>query len=115
MKELISEILNENDEKKAVLLKEKKSLEAGTLLQKRNEYRLQYCEDTSRIVMQLEREFDMIERKYNKLIEQKTVFAKRALARIHYILQEGVSEEDNIIKLINLLDRSEKKMRFWWK
>lgn len=109
VKELISEILNENDEKKAVLLKEKKSLEAGTLLQKRNEYRLQYCEDTSRIVMQLEREFDMIERKYNKLIEQKTVFAKRALARIHYILQEGVSEEDNIIKLINLLDRSEKK------
>ena len=109
VKELISEILNENDEKKAVLLKEKKSLEAGTLLQKRNEYRLQYCEDTSRIVLQLEREFGMIERKYNKLIEQKTVFAKRALARIHYILQEGVSEEDNIIKLINLLDRSEKK------
>ena len=109
VKELISEILNENDEKKAVLLKEKNSLETGTLLQKRNEYRLQYCEDTSRIVMQLEREFDMIERKYNKLIEQKTVFAKRALARIHYILQEGVSEEDNIIKLINLLDRSEKK------
>ena len=109
MKELISEILNENDAKKAVLLKEKNSLETGTLLQKRNEYRLQYCEDTSRIVMQLEREFDMIERKYNKLIEQKTVFAKRALARIHYILQEGVSEEDNIIKLINLLDRSEKK------
>ena len=109
VKELISEILNENDEKKAVLLKEKNSLETGTLLQKRNEYRLQYCEDTSRIVMQLEREFDMIECKYNKLIEQKTVFAKRALARIHYILQEGVSEEDNIIKLINLLDRSEKK------
>ncbi len=108
VKELISEILNENDEKKAVLLKEK-NLEAGTLLQKRNEYRLQYCEDTSRIVMQLEREFDMIKRKYNKLIEQKTVFAKRALARIHYILQEGVSEEDNIVKLINLLDRSEKK------
>ena len=109
MKELISEILNENDEKKSVLLKEKKSLEQARFLQKRNEYRLQYCEDTSRIVMQLEREFDMIERKYNKLIEQKTVFAKRALVRIHYILQEGVSEEDNIIKLINLLDRSEKK------
>ena len=31
MKELISEILNENDEKKAVLMKEKNSLEAGTL------------------------------------------------------------------------------------
>lgn len=57
----------------------------------------------------MEREFDLIERKYNKLIEQKTIFAKRALARIHYILQEGVGEDDNIIKLINLLDRSEKK------
>ena len=30
VKELISEILNENDEKKAVLLKEKNSLETGT-------------------------------------------------------------------------------------
>ena len=109
VKELISQILNENDEKKEALLREKRTLEAGTLLQKRNEYRLQYCEETSRVVMQLEREFDVIERKYNKLIEQKTIFAKRALARIHYILQEGVSEEDNIIKLINLLDRSAKK------
>lgn len=43
-------------------------------------------------------------KKYNKLIEQKTVFAKRALARIHYILQEGSSDEDHIVKLINLLD-----------
>lgn len=51
-----------------------------------------------------EREFDLIEKKYNKLIEQKTVFAKRALARIHYILQEGSSDEDHIVKLINLLD-----------
>lgn len=109
VKELISQILNENDEKKEALLREKRTLEAGTLLQRRNEYRLEYCEDASRIVSQLEREFDVIERKYNKLIEQKTIFAKRALARIHYILQEGVSEEDNIIKLINLLDRSAKK------
>ena len=53
---------------------------------------------------QVEREFDLIEKKYNKLIEQKTVFAKRALARIHYILQEGSSDEDHIVKLINLLD-----------
>ena len=50
------------------------------------------------------RQFDLIEKKYNKLIEQKTVFAKRALARIHYILQEGSSDEDHIVKLINLLD-----------
>ena len=109
VKELISQILNENDEKREILLREGLSLQAGTLLQKRNEYRLQYCEDASRIVSQIEREFDIIERKYNKLIEQKTIFAKRALARIHYILQEGAGEDDNIIRLINLLDRSGKK------
>ena len=49
-----------------------------------------------------------IERKYNKLIEQKTIFAKRALARIHYILQEGADDEDNIVKLINPIDKSDK-------
>ena len=58
----------------------------------------------SNIISNMEREFDLIEKKYNKLIEQKTVFAKRALARIHYILQEGSSDEDHIVKLINLLD-----------
>ena len=115
VKELISEILNENDEKKAVLLKEKNLSKQARFYRREMSTDCSIVRDTSRIVMQLEREFDMIERKYNKLIEQKTVFAKRALARIHYILQEGVSEEDNIIKLINLLDRSEKKMRFWWK
>lgn len=109
VKELISQILNENDRRREQLLREGFSLEEGTLLHKRNEYRLQYCEDASRIVSQIEREFDIIERKYNKLIEQKTIFAKRALARIHYILQEGAGEDDNIIRLINLLDRSEKK------
>lgn len=76
----------------------------GTVTSKRNQYRLEYCESASQLVYQVEREFDLIEKKYNKLIEQKTVFAKRALARIHYILQEGSSDEDHIVKLINLLD-----------
>ena len=57
------------------------------------------------MVYQVEREFDLIERKYNKLIEQKAVFAKRALARLHYISNEGMRDGDNVIKLINLLDR----------
>lgn len=109
VKELISQILNENDTKKEALLREGIGLEPGTIDQRRNEYRILYCEDAGKIVTQIEREFDMIERKYNKLISQKTVFAKRALARIHYILQEGADDEDNIIKLIALLDRSEKK------
>ena len=54
-------------------------------------------------MVQAEREFDLIEKKYNRLIELKTVFARRALARIHYILQEGSAQEDQTLVLINLL------------
>ena len=53
---------------------------------------MEYCDKASELVYKVEHEFDLIERKYNKLIEQKTIFAKRALARIHYILQEGADE-----------------------
>ena len=105
VKELISQILRENDQKKERLLKESIGLVEGTIDSKRNQYRLEYCENASHLVYQVEREFDLIEKKYNKLIEQKTIFAKRALARIHYILQEGAEDEDRIVKLINLLDR----------
>ena len=109
VKELISQILNANDRKKEELIRAGVTLEPGSLMQRRNQYSLDYCEDTSQLVYQIEREFDLIEKKYNKLIEQKTIFAKRALARIHYILQEGAGEEDNTVRLINLLDRSSKK------
>ena len=104
VKELVSQILRENDQKREQLVKERTGLVEGTVTSKRNQYRLEYCESASQLVYQVEREFDLIEKKYNKLIEQKTVFAKRALARIHYILQEGSSDEDHIVKLINLLD-----------
>ena len=107
VKELISQILRENDEKKELFLKEGIGLVEGTVAIQRNRYRLEYCESASHLVYQVEREFDLIEKKYNKLIEQKTIFAKRALARIHYILQEGSSDEDHIVKLINLLDHPE--------
>ena len=109
VKELIGQILNANDRKKEELIRAGFTLEPGSLMQRRNQYSLDYCEDTSQLVYQIEREFDLIEKKYNKLIEQKTIFAKRALARIHYILQEGAGEEDNTVRLINLLDRSSKK------
>lgn len=59
------------------------------------------------MVYQVEREFDLIEKKYNKLIEQKAVFARRALARIRYIFQEGIHDEDNILKLLKLIDTSQ--------
>ena len=80
----------------------------GTFERKRYEYSVEYCDKASELVYKVEHEFDLIERKYNKLIEQKTIFAKRALARIHYILQEGADDEDNIVKLINLIDKSDK-------
>lgn len=59
--------------------------------------------------MSVEREFDLIEKKYNRLIELKTVFARRALARIHYLLQEGAGAEDSTLELIGLLNNSGKK------
>lgn len=43
------------------------------------------------------------------LIEQKTVFAGRAAARIRYILMEGAVEEDRTVTLVNLLNQSGKQ------
>lgn len=67
------------------------------------------CEEAVDLICQVEREFDTIERRYNKLIEQKTVFASRAAARIRYMMQEGDREEDQTVTLVNLLARSGKK------
>ena len=108
VKELISKILNQNDDRRAELEGILSQTTPGTFERKRYEYSVEYCDKASELVYKVEHEFDLIERKYNKLIEQKTVFAKRALARIHYILQEGADDEDNIVKLINLIDKSDK-------
>ena len=108
VKELISKILNQNDDRRAELEGILLQTTPGTFERKRYEYSVEYCDKASELVYKVEHEFDLIERKYNKLIEQKTIFAKRALARIHYILQEGADDEDNIVKLINLIDKSDK-------
>ena len=63
------------------------------------------CEEAMTIC-RIEREFDAIERRYNKLIEQKTVFASRAAARIRYILMEGAAEKDRTVEFVNLLNQS---------
>ena len=83
----------------------KMSQTAGDLQQKQSRIRraLEFCQETRELVYQIEREFDLIERRYNKLIEQKAIFAKRALARVHYILQEGSSAEDGLLKLVQLM------------
>ena len=108
VKELISQILNENEELQRKLSAEIASMtadvsQANSLEVRRNRYRLTSAEEAMTMVYQVEREFDLIERRYNKLIEQKAVFAKRALARIRYIFQEGIHDEDNIRKLLQLL------------
>lgn len=97
VKELIDQNLSENELRRQKLEQEGKK--RAVLL----------CEEAMDIICQIEREFDAIERRYNKLIEQKTIFASRAAARIRYILQEGASEEDQTIVLINLLARSSRK------
>lgn len=108
VKELISDILNENELQRTKLEKSSGDpSEKGNA--SRKERALAFCDEAARLVWQVEREFDLIEKKYNRLIELKTVFARRALARIHYILQEGAGEDDNTIVLINLINRSEKK------
>lgn len=108
VKELISDILNENELRRNEL--ENRSVDLlGEGNARRKERALAFCGEAARLVWQVEREFDLIEKKYNRLIELKTVFARRALARIHYILQEGAGEDDNTIVLINLINRSEKK------
>lgn len=109
VKELISQILWDNDKRRMELEKKRKEHEENTIPYVRNERAIELCEEATHMVHLVEREFDLIERKYNHLVEQKAVFAKRALARIHYILQEDNLDEDNIVALMNLLERSSKK------
>lgn len=62
VKELVSQILRENDQKREQLVKERTGLVEGTVTSKRNQYRLEYCESASQLVYQVEREFDLIEK-----------------------------------------------------
>ncbi len=67
------------------------------------------CEEATNLLCRIEREFNAIERRYNRLIEQKTVFASRAAARIRYILMEGTMEEDRTAVLAKVLNQSGKR------
>lgn len=73
---------------------------------RRLEHALRRTDEAMTIICMIEREFDAIERRYNKLIEQKTLFASRAAARIRYILMEGALEEDPTAVLAKLLNQS---------
>ena len=123
VKELIDQNLSENESRRQDLLDRQMQMklqEEEAKLQQTAEvipveetaaYRrlsrgMELCEEAMDIIYRIEREFDAIERRYNKLIEQKTVFASRAAARIRYILMEGADEEDRTAMLANLLNQS---------
>ena len=107
--ELIEKNLSENEVRRQEFEEKRQELGKDTPPYYRNERSIQLCEEAMDIICRIEREFDAIERRYNKLIEQKTIFANRAAARIRYILMEGVAEEDRTVAFVNLLNQSEKK------
>lgn len=109
VKELIDQNLVENDRRKQEFEEKAAELVPESLEAVRNQRNMDRCTEAMELLVQIEREFDRVERRYNKLIEQKTVFASRAAARIRYILQEGSMEEDQTITLVNLLARSDKR------
>lgn len=117
VKELIDQNLSENEARRQQFLDQQVQLKLQmeseesvpveyTPKYRRLERAVSLCEEAMDIIYRIEREFDAIERRYNKLIEQKTVFASRAAARIRYILMEGAAEEDQTVTLVNLLNRS---------
>lgn len=107
IKELISQILIEDEARKETLIKKKLEYQAGTLFYIRMEQKIAIIEDANKYVYQLEREMDLMEQKYKKLIEQKSIFAKRALARMHYILQEGNNKESYLMQWVHLLNHGQ--------
>lgn len=103
VKELISDILEENEDEEQELtqkffLTEPDSKEARILERKRKMH-----EETSEYIIRIEREFDSIEKKYTTLIEQKSIFAQRALARVHFLMQEGMEDNENVATFIKML------------
>jgi hypothetical protein len=108
VKELIDRLLGETESRRQELLSRVIAPEDGTGSRKR-ERAVLLCEEATELICRIEREFDAIERRYNKLIEQKTVFASRAAARIRYLMMEGAAPEDQTMVLVNLLGRSSRR------
>ena len=102
-------MLRENELRRQELEQRRGEEPEGTPAAARAERAVELCTEAMDLLYQIEREFDVLERRYNQLIEQKTVFAGRAAARIRYLLQEGAQEEDQTVLLVNLLDHGKRK------
>ena len=106
VKDLIDRNLSENENRKQKFIDKKIELNPESIEWYRNERAIKSCEEAMELLFKLEREFAGIEKRYNKLIEQKRVFANRAAARIRFILVEGDSKEDQTKLLVKLLNNS---------
>lgn len=109
VKELIVKNLDENEVRRRRKERELTVLEQGTPAYVHCERAIRLCDEAADIMFRIERQSDVIERRYNKLIEQKTVFAGRAAARIRYIMQEGADGDDRTAFFVSLLNRSKRK------
>lgn len=105
VKELISDILEENENQSMELDQAWMLAEPGSKQAFRIEHLRAVNDETSDYMIRIEREFDSIEGKYTSLIEQKAVFAQRALARVHFIMQEGMEDGENVSSLIRLISQ----------
>ncbi|MBQ1688754.1 MAG: hypothetical protein II073_05700 [Lachnospiraceae bacterium] len=103
VKELISDIIGENEECNMQLRQQFMQVVPGSVEEKKLQRKVAGLDEVAEYMLRIAREFDKIEERYNQLIEQKSIFAKRALARVHFILQEGSQEQDNTASLIRLI------------
>lgn len=103
VKELISQIIRENQEESFQLQQQQMQVTPETEQAYRFAQHIKRNEETNEYMIRIEREFDSIEKKYNGLIEKKTEFAKRALARVQFLLQEGMEQSENIAVLIQMI------------
>lgn len=109
VKELIDKNIADNELRKLEYIEKRMQIEKETIAWHRNERIIASCEEAMDLLFELNREFDRIERRYNMLIDQKRIFAKRAAARIRYVLVEGGVEEDHTKVLVKLLNNSKQK------
>ncbi len=109
VKELIDKNIAGNELRKLEHIEKRISIEKDSMTWQRNERTIAACEEAMDILFEINREFDRIERRYNMLIDQKRIFAKRAAARIRYVLVEGNVEEDRTKVLVRLLNNSKHK------
>ncbi len=108
VKELIDQNLRDNEARRQDFEERQMDAEPDTPAYLRASRGVEMCDEAVDLLNQISRQFDTIERRYNNLIEQKTVFASRAAARIRYIQAEG-AEEDAALALVNLISVSDEE------